>query len=236
MVLALGTAIGLVCLLACPGIVAGMADAGTRVEVAGAVLAMLDAGALVLVFGTLAFLLAQITSRAAAGGVAGAFMALSFIVEGAGRATTSAAGLRPLSLFYYYDRSLPLVPGRTIDLPALAFLVALAVLCAAAGIPCFAARDLGRSLLADRRPLVPHHHRPRAARTLWLRGAGLLAWRRATAMTLWWSLALALYTGYFVTVARSSEHQLAQLLGNSAAVRGIFGGANLGTNTGFCPR
>jgi ABC-2 type transport system permease protein len=233
MPLALGAAVGLVCMLTVPGIVAGMADAGTRVDIGGAILAMLDAGALVLMFGILAFLLAQLTSRAAAGGLAGAFMALSYIVDGAGRATTSAAGLRPLSLFYYYNRSLPLVPDRTIDPAALGVLVALAVLCAVAGIPCFARRDLARSLFADRRSLVTHRGTPPSAHALWTRGAGLLAWRRAAAMTAWWSLAFALYTGYFVSIARSSEHQFAQLLGNSAAVRDLFGGADIGTNDGF---
>ncbi len=236
--LALATAVALISLLIAVWILAGMARAGVTVNAGAALTAALSGGLAALFFGALALLLAQVMSRAAAAGTAGGLMALAFVLEGTGRALHNAAVLRHLSPLFLYDQNLPLVPGSAIHVAPLLLLAALTVLLAGAAVPLFVRRDIGRSALADlasrdRRPVPAGQIMARERRDLWVRGVGRQAMRRQSGIVFWWIVALALYAGYFVTVARSSEHQFQQLLGNSSFAKAVFSGTNIGTNAGF---
>ncbi|HEX6123638.1 MAG TPA: ABC transporter permease subunit, partial [Ktedonobacterales bacterium] len=147
-VLALAVATGLLSVLIGLGILGGMASANVTVDPVAALLGSLNAGLVAFFFGMLALLLAQFLSRGAAAGVSGGLMALFYVLDGTGRADPSAAGLRLFSPFYYYNQSLPLVPGYSMNWGAVAVLVALCVLCAGLAVPLFLRRDVGRSALA----------------------------------------------------------------------------------------
>jgi ABC-2 type transport system permease protein len=246
-VLALAVATGLISLLVGVLVLAGMASAHgslpaeVAVDPGAALMAGVNAGISAFLFGALALLLAQFMGRGAAAGWAGGLMALSFIVEGTGRAITGASGVRPFSPLYYYDKSLPLVPGHGMNWGAFAVLVVLAVLLAGVAVPLFLRRDIGRSVLADAtfgrgvrratRPAGPVL--AQADREVWLRGVGLQALRRQGAAMFWWILSLAIAAGYLVVVAKSIEKQFADLLHNNPTFQQILGGANVGTNAGF---
>jgi ABC-2 type transport system permease protein len=237
-VLAMAAAVGFISLLMAILILAGMAAAGVSVDPPGAVLAAANAGLAALLFGALAVLLAQFTSRGAAAGWAAALMAVFFVLDGTGRAVDGASWLRLFSPFSYYDRNIPLVPGHSVNWGALAVLVILSVLVAGAAVPLFLRRDLGRTMLADvsvreSKPVPPEVALARATRSPWTQSVGLQALRRRGATMFWWIVALALFSGYLVTVAKTSERQLQHLLGGSALVKQVFGGTNLATNNGF---
>lgn len=246
--LALATATGLISLLLGLGLVLGMAGAQAssphlhiRVDVSAAMLAAVNAGVAAFFFGALALLLAQFTSRAAAAGMAGGLMALTYIVDGAGRSVPSASGLRPLSPFYYYDRSLPLVAGHSMNWAAFALLIALSVAVAVAAVPLFLRRDVGRSVLADARRTRVASRASRSAaevltrtsREVWVRGVGVQAFRRQAVAMSWWIFGIALAAGYLVVVAKTSEKQLQDLMSGNSLFTQLFSGANIGTNNGF---
>lgn len=246
--LALAAATGLVCLLVGVGLWLGMIaakasapDINVTVSMSAAMLAALNAGVAAFLFGMIALLLAQLMSRAEAAGVTGGLMAFFFVLDGTGRQVQSAAGLRPFSLIYFYDRSLPLVPGHGVDWGAFALLAALAILFAVVAVPLFLRRDLGRSVLADVSVGRGRQRaRPSAAESLarawrepWTRGVGLQAFRRQAVAMTWWILILAIVSGYLVYIARTTEKQIQDLINSSSFFRQYFSGADLSTNNGF---
>lgn len=236
--LALAAATGSISVLMALGILGGMSSAGVSVDPAGAFLTAFNAGLTAYLFGVLALLVSQFTGRGAAAGWAGGLMALFYVLDGTGRSVSGASWLRPVSPFYYYNRNLPLVPGYTAHWVAPIVLVALCVLLAGAAMFLFRRRDIGRTALADlslreRRAAPSGRLLARADRSPWTRDVLLQALRRQGTSMLWWILSLAVFSGYLVVVARSSEQQFQQLLGNSPFIKQIFSGTNLGTNAGF---
>lgn len=241
--LALAAATVVIALLIGLWILAGMASAKVTVDPAGALLAAFDVALAALVFGMLALLLAQFMSRGAAAGWAGGLLALSYVLDGTGRATNGAEGIRRISPLYYYDLSTPLVPGYGANWGALAVLLVLCLIGVGLALPLFLRRDVGRPALADvtwgRRaaaPAQPHMRQQviaAAKRDPWVRGIGVQAVRRQGTATLWWAAALAVFSGYLVIVAKTAEKQLQDLMGSSPFIKQLFSGANLGTNNGF---
>lgn len=246
--LALAAATGVISVLMGFGLLLGMVGANAvapdihvTVSVSAAMLGALNAGVAAYMFGAMALLAAQFMSRAGAAGLAGGLMAALYVLDGTGRQVNSATGVRPFSLLYFYDRSLPLIPGHGMDWGALAFLVALCALLVVAAIPLFLRRDLGRSALADVRVAsAPRHPRLAAAQTLarawrevWSRGVGAQAFRRQAVAMFWWVVSLAIFAGYLVFIAKTTEKQMQNLLNNSSFLRQYLNGADLATNNGF---
>ncbi len=239
--LALAAAMGLISLLMSVLILGGMVSAKLSPDPGAALLAAFNGGITAYFFGALALLLAQFMSRGAAAGWTGALMALAFILDGTGRAVQGASGLRPYSPFYYYNRNLPLVPDFPTNWGALALLLALCVVLVGIAAPLFLRRDMGRSALADvtfgsgtRRVEKPAGAvLAQAGREVWVRDVGLQALRRQGVSMFWWIVSLAIVAGYFVIIAKTTEKQIADLLKTNPAFSQIFGGADVGTNTGF---
>src|SRR5579884_3364450 len=203
-----------------------------------------ERGALDLILATphsrtsvLALLLAQFTSRAAAAEWAGASMVLAYVLDGTGRAMSSAAAIRPISPFYYYNRNLPLVPGYPIHGDALLGLIAAGLVLTGLAALFFTRRDLGRTVLADvairQHPEEPDDRAIAHAATIWTGGVGLQALRRQGPAMLWWIVSLAIFAGYLVVMARTSERQFQKLFGSSSFIQHLYSGANVGTNSGF---
>lgn len=237
-ILALTVAVALIAVIISFWTIVGMASAKVTVDPAGALLAQMNVGVLALFFGLLALLLAQFMGRSAAAGWAGGAMAVAYVVDGTGRAVSGSAALRPISPFYYYNQNLPLVPGYVVHWSAFIVLVALCALAVAVTIPLFRRRDVGRTVLAD--AMVRRDHvRPAGqviaaeAGDVWTYSVGLQAIRRQANATIWWIVGLAVFAGYLVTVAKSSERQLQQLIGSSEFVKQLYSGTNIGTNSGF---
>jgi ABC-2 type transport system permease protein len=93
-----------------------------------------------------------------AAGVAGAILLFLNLLNGLGREGGWLAPYRPLSPFYYVDRTTALAPGGSFDLPAAALLAVTAALLAVLAAAAFGARDLDAPLLRRRaspRPPIP---------------------------------------------------------------------------------
>ena len=241
--LALAAATAVIGLLIALWILAGMASAKVTVDVGGALLEGLDVALAALVFGMLALLLAQLMGRSAAAGWAGGLMAFFYALDGAGRAANTAGGVRRLSPFYYYQLSKPLVASYGMNWGAVAVLLVLGVVGFALALPLFLRRDIGRTVQADvlgaRRAQRPATARSSeqvlagAQRDVGVRGVGVQALRRQGAAMVWWVVALAIFSGYLVIVAKTSEKQLADALGSSPLLKQLLSGTNIGTNNGF---
>jgi ABC-2 type transport system permease protein len=240
---ALSIATGLIGLLIALISLGGMAAVNAQVDLGGALFEGLDVGLTVLFFGVLALLLAQFMSRGAAAGWAGGLMALSYLIDGAGREFSGLSGLQRVSPFFYYQLSKPLVPSYGTNPGALVVLAALSAVGIALAVPLFARRDVGRTVFADlerdgaaqagtaaersERALADAQHRS-SVRAVWLRA--LRQQRNAIA---WWIVSLFLLTGFLVIVTRAVESQVQQLLGNNSIFSKILGGQDLATNAGF---
>ncbi len=72
-----------------------------------------------------------------------------------------------------------------------------------------------------------------AQREVWVRSIGLQALRRQGAAMFWWILVLAVFAGYLVVIAKTTEKQIADLISNNPTFQKIFSGADIGTNAGF---
>lgn len=247
-VLALVAALAIMAVLIGLGTLGGMASIKTTVDAGAAFATGVNIALAALVFAALALLLAQFTGRGAAASWTGGLMALFFVLDGTGRATPGADGLRYFSPWYYYDLSTPLVPGYGISWGGLAVLLALSVVFVGVSIPLFLRRDIGRTALADvsrggtrvRRATTSAQALAAAARDIWLRGIGLQAMRRQRTATVWWTVALAIIAGYMVIIARSALKSLQDVVasasgspGNSSLLQQLLGGNDIGTNSGF---
>lgn len=95
-------------------------------------------------------LVAQVaTTRRGAGFVAGIVLLILYLVNAASR-TGGIERIAPLSPFWLYDRSAPLLRTAVFDAVAVGALVAATLAALAVAIAAFAGRDLGASLLRPR--------------------------------------------------------------------------------------
>ena len=92
------------------------------------------------------------TTRRGAGGVAGMVLLTLYLVNSASR-SGGLADVAWLSPFWLYDRSAPLLRAGTLDVAAVAALLAATVVVLALAVRAFARRDLGGSIIrVTRRP------------------------------------------------------------------------------------
>jgi polyether ionophore transport system permease protein len=120
-------------------------------------------------------------------------------------------------------------------------LILIAVVLVAVAVPLFLRRDIGRTVLADSTVgrAKTSAAKPagqvldREAGDVWVRGVGIQAARRQLASTVWWVVALVIFAGFLVNVAKTFESQIKQLLGTNPGYEKLFSGADLSTNAGF---
>ncbi len=125
----------------------GSAAAGEAIAIGPLALQGLDLLALTAVSFALTVLVAQLTTtRRSAGGIAGIALMALFLVNSASR-SSGVEAIAPLSPFWQYDRSAPLRRAGTVDLGAVAILLAATAVLLILATLAFRARDLGASLL-----------------------------------------------------------------------------------------
>ncbi len=184
------------------------------------------------VFGSIALLISQFTQeRRTASGLTAAILAVAIVVDMVHRVVPNTVWLSRLSPVYYYNLSKPLVPGYSVNLGAMAFLVALTVLFAAAATWLFARRDVGgvvfqlpsRSASATR--ALPTSDW--SLRSVYTRSLGMI-----TTSTLWWTLVIAGIGAWLVVIVKQTETQLRSLLQSSNGFEKIIrlGGGDTATN------
>jgi ABC-2 type transport system permease protein len=238
--LALGTT--MVGLLVTLGLMLGMAQAKLPADVGGALLAGVNITLTAFVYAALALFFSQFTRTAgAAAGLAGAYMALDFVVAGAVRASNGPEWISRLTINYYSELSKPIIPGYGANAGALLVLLGMSLALVAASIWLFVRRDTG-----DIIPLWPQTRSAsglfsltteaamtRAQNDLSLRGITARALAASRASILWWIVGIGAFGVYSVFLAKSVEQAFSQIYQSSAVIAALFSGQNLATNNGF---
>src|SRR6202521_4543390 len=191
------------------------------------------------VIGGLALLISQFTQEQgpAAGWTAG--LLLVFIVlDMVRRVVSNTEWISRLSPIYYYNLSKPLVPSYGVNVGAMLFLLALALIVSGAAVWLFARRDVGGTVPLPRWLRLPERQTSRALpvgdwslRSVYTRGLGMIA-----VPAFWWTLGIAAFAGWMVYVVQLMESKLSALLSGSPTMTNLIknlGGGDVGVNAGF---
>lgn len=187
----------------------------------GAVGAGLGVTLVVLLWGAVAGLLAQLVrSRAAAGAGSGLLMVLAFLLSNLSLLNPTLESVDWLSPFSAYQASRPLVPGRQVDPGALLVLALLAVVVWGLALLVNRARDLNVS--APRSPLAfadasPLLRGPLVRDTWSLKGVALA-----------WGAGLTGALSLLLVLERSLRGPLEEFIENAGALGELFAGQMLG--------
>lgn len=245
--IALAAAILLIALLIGLGCLVGEALGGIEINVVGSLMAGVNAGLAAMVFGMTALLCSQLVTRpAAAAGWAAGLMAVSFLLNAAGRMVAGSAWLRYLSPLYYYDQNKPLITSYGAHPIAYLILLALSIALAGASLGVFASRDIGGTALASRArlrkvfALVIRAEKPTGLRAwdkvehdVFERSIGLRALRAEAGMVIWWIIGIGVLIVWVMSLARTAKDLIARMLETTPALKLILGQFNLATDAGY---
>lgn len=235
---ALGTLI--IGLLVALGLTLGLASAKLPADPGGSLLAGLNFAISAFVYGALALFVSQFTRRAgAAAGIAGAYMAVDFVVAGAARSTTGLDWLGRFTINYYSELSKPIIASYGANPGAMLVLVAASVVLVGASFWLFARRDVG-----DVTPLLPRAISVAAivppatavARAERDRSLGGIVSRTLGAnwtTIAWWAFGIGLFALYAIFIAKAALQAMADVISKSPFMQHLFSGEDMSTNSGF---
>lgn len=242
-VIAFALALLLIGVFVALGILIGQSAAKISIGAGPALLTGLNMSLSTFVYGAIALFFSQFTRRAGpAAGLAGAYMALDFVVAGAGRQLDGWSGIERVTINFYYQLSKPLISTYGVNPGAMLVMLVVSLALVGASMWLFVHRDEGDvvSLLpaAASRPMAQTHV---AARTTLARAERDVSLRGVAARTLgaqastigWWALGIGIYSFWGVLAAKGIEKQIAGIYKSSPFLAELFKGANLGTNSGF---
>jgi ABC-2 type transport system permease protein len=221
----------------------GLASAKLSPDVSGSLLAGVNIILTMFVYGALGIFFSQFTRTAgAAAGIAGAYMAVDFLVAGAMRSSNGPEWISRLTINYYSELSKPIIAGYGANPGALLVLLAIGIVLVAASMWLFVRRDAGDVVKLWSRVSQSALRRAQVAPAVTLtRAQGDLSLRGVTARALaanwlsifWWMVGITVFGVYGVFIAQAAEKVIAQAFQSSAVLKTLFSGANLGTNNGF---
>lgn len=178
------------------GLLAGAASFGEPLEAGPAALAYGNWFLLALVYGSLALLFSQLTSRKAAAGWAGGLLAATYLVNNLSLSLNSLKWLGYLSPFYYETLSRPLVPGGDLNWWALAFLASLSLLTTTAAGAMYESRDHNdyfRLFRSARVSQTGDHISVERPKSIWLANSFLFGLRQSLPGILIWGCSISAY-------------------------------------------
>ncbi|MGH2505145.1 MAG: ABC transporter permease subunit, partial [Ktedonobacterales bacterium] len=235
---ALGTLI--IGLLVALGLMLGLASAKLPADPGGSLLAGLNFSLCAFVYGALGLFFSQFTRRAgAAAGIAGAYMAIDFVVAGAARSTSGLDWLGRLTINYYSELSKPIIADYGVNVGALVVLLLMSVALVAASFWLFAHRDIGDVVAILPSSDKPAAHVPvattlaRAERDASLRGIVSRTLGSNWTTIAWWSLGISVFALYGVVIAKAALQAIANVITNSPFMQHLFSGNDMTTNNGF---
>ena len=171
---------------------AGAVSAGRPLDVAAVIEVSVALLALVVACWAIVVVIAQLAaSRNATIGVASGVLLVMFFINSLGRSIDSLRQIAQyVSPFYYYDRSNPLTPGGSFDLPGTVGLFGAAVVLVALAMWLMRVRDVGSPAIRLKpreapRTLEPSHNpllRVPVLSALYEQRLGLLAWIVGTSL------------------------------------------------------
>ncbi len=239
-VLAFAVGLILICAIVTIGLMLGLAAAKLPADPSGSLLAGLNVALTAFVYGALGIFFSQFTRTAGgAAGIAGAYMALDFVVAGSVRASGGTGWISRLTINFYSELSKPIIPTYGTNPGALLVLLALSVVLVAASMWLFVRRDAGdvvrlwpeSGALAKRVP--PAKALASAQGDVSLRGVMARSLASHWLAIFWWIFGIGVYSLYGVFLAKSAESAFAKAIKSSAVVSALFSGSNLATNNGF---
>ncbi|MDE3230045.1 MAG: ABC transporter permease subunit [Chloroflexota bacterium] len=235
---ALGTLI--IGLLVGLGLSLGLASAKLPADPGGSLLAGLNFALTAFVYGALAIFISQFTRRAgAAAGIAGAYMAIDFVVAGAARSTNGLDWLGRITINYYSELSKPIIASYGANLGAMLVLLAASVVLIGASFWLFARRDVG-----DVTPILPRGVTlaasvapataiARAERDGSLRGIVSRTVGANWTTIAWWAFGIGLFGLYGVVIAKAALQAMSDAIAKSPVLQHLFSGNDMTTNNGF---
>ncbi|HZC05779.1 MAG TPA: ABC transporter permease subunit [Ktedonobacterales bacterium] len=226
------------------GLMLGLAAAKLPADPGGSLLAGVNIILSAFIYGALGLFFSQFTRTAgAAAGIAGAYMALDFLVAGAMRSSAGPEWVSRLTINYYSELSKPIIANYGANPGALLVLLAISVVLVAASMWLFERRDAGdvvklwpqrfSQAAARRSQVAPATTLTRAQSDLSLRGVTARALTASRLPIFWWIVGITIYGVYGVFIAQAAEKVFAKAFQSSAVLKVLFSGSNLATNNGF---
>ncbi len=226
------------------GLMLGLAVAKVPADLGGSLMAGVNIILTSFVYGALALFFSQFTRTAgAAAGLAGAYMAVDFVVAGALRTSNGPEWVSRLTINYYSELSKPIIPTYGTNPGALLVLLVISLVLVAASMWLFLRRDAGdivalwpqasAASAARRARISPTTTMTRTQSDLSLRSVMARALAANWLSIFWWIVGIGIFGAYAVSIAQSAEKVLAQTFKSSVVLTTLFGGSNLATNNGF---
>src|SRR6185437_893243 len=172
----------------------------------------------------------------AAAGIAGAYLAVDFLVAGAMRSSNGPEWVSRFTINYYSELSKPIIAGYGTNPGALLVLLAIGIVLVAASMWLFVRRDAGDVVKLWSQVSQGARRRAQVAPAVTLtRAQGDLSLRSVTARALaanwlsifWWIVGITVFGVYGVFIAQAAEKVIAQAFQSSAVLKTLFSGANL---------
>ena len=166
-----------------------------------------------LVYGTLALLLSQFTSRKAAASWAGGLLAAGFLMNTLGDSISGLSWLRPFTPFYYYSLSKPMARSVGMDWGGFSVVVLTTVPLLILSLVVYSRRDhnqTARITFFTRQSLFGQNLKEPAAP--WWNGRFRFEARRALPGAVVWGGSLALYIALIIPYLNEIHSSMAELL------------------------
>jgi ABC-2 type transport system permease protein len=206
----------------------GQSLSATPINFSAAFLTALNGVLAAFVFGMIAFAIAQIVPRAAtAAGIAGAILALSYLIEGTGYVITNGEWLQRFSPYYYFELSKPLIPSYGANPGAFVVQVILALFFLMIGVLLFLQRNIDDVAFSTHRMLPAisnrsHKQLVTSLQEFYTRTEGLRAFRANLQALCWWMLAIALYVGWMAALGHTTRDSLLKLFDSSPTMKQLL--------------
>ena len=207
----------------------------------GGLLFGLDLALLCAVIGGLALLISQFTQeRGPAAGISAGLLLVFIVLDMVHRVVPGTDWLSQLSPIYYYNLSKPLIPSYGVSAGGMFVLVGLSAVLNGAAVWLFAHRDVGATVpLPGWLRLPARTVRLTAAlpandwslRSVYARSLAVIAMP-----TFWWTLGIAGFAAWMVSVVKLLESRMSTLYGSSAVLKDLLtklGGTDAGFNASF---
>jgi ABC-2 type transport system permease protein len=225
------TMLAAITLLSWLGLWVGVALTNTALDMGASIVAVLNAALLGLLFGSLALMLGQLTSRKAAAGWTGGLMAATFLMNSLAGTVSALEWMRYLSPFYYYTLSKPMARSVGTDWVGITVLLAVTVPLVLAALLMYLRRDQGDFFQLSRqsKPIILNHYgKVKEPQTPWLANDFLFALRALVPGAIIWGVSIAAYIVLIFAVFKDMRDSMMSLL-NTDFYKS-FGFASLATN------
>jgi ABC-2 type transport system permease protein len=176
--------------------------------------ALFNAFITTVLFGNLALLASQMTTRRSAAGFTGGILIASYLLNSVSYNVKSLDLVRPISPFYYYDKSKPLAKGMDMDWGAVLPLIAVGLLFMAVALYMYLKRDHNGvfTIFHSKKVRDESWRAVPKPNSLWLKNEFLFAFRTALPGILIWGISIALYIVLMMSIFKEIKSSMLSML------------------------